>query len=177
MLGIDKGNTNAAVLEFDSIYGVHYPSVSGVEGGGTNVHWDYNIMATPTMVIILPDRSIAYKQIFPPSHQNLTDSLLTVGGIMQNCLTATPEPESSNFNLFPNPVHGISFIEPGPGLSPPYQVRVYQSTGIPVISKTYTGTAKRLSLDTQSLPNGIYLVHLTDKKGLEITKRLVVQGQ
>jgi len=66
-MGIDKGNTNQDVIYFDSTYGIQYPGISGQDGGGNEVHLLYEIQATPTVVVIQPDKAIAVKQIWPPS--------------------------------------------------------------------------------------------------------------
>ena len=86
-MGIDKGNTNEDIIYFDSVYGIQYPNISGNDGGGNQVHLTYDIQATPTMVIIDPDRSILTKQIYPPSFNSVVDSILIAGGVQQACLT------------------------------------------------------------------------------------------
>ena len=111
MMGIDKGNTNASVIYFDSVYGIHYPSASGNNGSGNMAHLLYNIQATPTVVIINPDRSIAVKQVYPPSQLSLTDSVLGAGGIEQACLTAIVENRGEELLLIrPNPVQDKAYI-------------------------------------------------------------------
>ena len=111
MMGIDKGNSNASVIYFDSVYGIQYPSASGNNGSGNMAHLLYNIQATPTVVIINPDRSIAVKQVYPPSQVSLTDSVLGAGGIEQPCLTAIVENREEELLLIrPNPVHDKAYI-------------------------------------------------------------------
>jgi hypothetical protein len=87
-MGIDKGNTNANVIYFDSVYGVHFPEFSGQQGGGNAVHLLYEIQATPTVVVITPDHLIACNQIWPPNEVKVVDSVSAAGGVVQECFTS-----------------------------------------------------------------------------------------
>ena len=64
-MSMDTGDTNAECEVFDETYGVEYPTVSGVEGGGTAICNTYGIGAYPTVILIAPDHSIVEQDIWP----------------------------------------------------------------------------------------------------------------
>ncbi len=75
-LAVDTGDTDEECIEFDETYGVEYPTISGVEGGGTQICLDYQIPAYPTVILIAPDHSIVEQDIWPiPNAQAVIDAL------------------------------------------------------------------------------------------------------
>ncbi len=64
-LGIDTGDSDAEVIQFDETFGVTYPAVSGIDGGGTAVCGTYGITAYPTVILIAPDHNIVEQDIWP----------------------------------------------------------------------------------------------------------------
>ncbi len=161
-IGIDKGNTNASVILFDSTYGIQYPSASGQEGNGNAVHWDYNIQGTPSIVVIKPDRSIAVKQIYPPSTQNVVDSVSMAGGIPQDCITKVEEESARELVLFPNPV--VDYLSVSYDSQPILaleKIVIYDLTGRPVDETGILGrTNNKIVLNTQYLPSGFYFIEV-----------------
>lgn len=172
-MGIDKGNSNAAVIQFDSTYGVHYPSVSGTQGNGNAVHWDYNIQATPTVVVIKPDRSIAIKQIFPPSTSNVVDSITQAGGVQQECLTAIDKINANEVKLYPNPVQSYLSVE----LNPAFDLKsmtIYDLTGSSVGNLEIIGeSGNKWIISTQNLPAGFYFVEVRTNKGEAALRKFI----
>lgn len=111
-MAIDRWHDDDAVIAFDDNYGIEFPSASGAEGGGGGVFYNYDIPGTPNIVIIAPDREILKKQLYPPSTQNLTDTLLVYGGILKECSNGITESLLFNeFLVYPNPAQSILNIE------------------------------------------------------------------
>ncbi len=70
MLSVDTGDDDAACIAFDEQHGIEFPTISGVEGGGTAICNTYGIGAYPTYILIAPDHSIVEQDIWPvPSAQ------------------------------------------------------------------------------------------------------------
>jgi PKD repeat protein len=77
---MNTGDTDAEVIQFDETYGINFPSVSGIEGGGNAVNSDYQIPAYPTVILIAPDRSIVIQDIWPiPNAQTIINALEAFG--------------------------------------------------------------------------------------------------
>lgn len=84
IIAMDYGNTNEQCHEFDEEYGVAYPSVSGIEGGGNAVCEAYGIPLYPTFVLIAPDHSILEQNIWPIPSADALIEVLEGYGINQN---------------------------------------------------------------------------------------------
>ena len=86
-LSIDNGDTDAQVLQYENQFGGLFPSVSGIDGGGSLVVSNYGIGAYPTVILIAPDRSILEQDIFPVS--NITTALPNAGLNIAVCDTGS----------------------------------------------------------------------------------------
>ncbi|MEZ5083867.1 MAG: T9SS type A sorting domain-containing protein [Bacteroidales bacterium] len=176
-MGIDHGNTNEAVFEFDSIYGVHYPGISGLQGGGNAVHLQYNIMATPTIVVITPDKLIANQQISPPSTTNVVAAITSAGGIQQSCLTTVDLAKFDDIlTLGPNPVTNelTIYIDKEIELSK-VDVRIISSHGEMVFKKTYVKlTQPAIRMNVSSLKTGIYIVEVCNGSTLFVRHKILI---
>lgn len=83
-IAMDYGDTNEECEEFDEQYGVVYPTVSGIEGGGSQVCEDYGINSYPTVILIAPDHSIVEQQIWPIPNAQVVISTLETYNIEEN---------------------------------------------------------------------------------------------
>ncbi|MDZ7775871.1 MAG: redoxin domain-containing protein [Bacteroidales bacterium] len=70
---IDQGHTNEEVIAFKNEYGLEMAGASGLEGNGNAVFDLYNILSTPTMIVIKPDREISSQHIWPPRAPRQSD--------------------------------------------------------------------------------------------------------
>jgi len=100
-LGLNWGSDNEGVREFDSIYGLTCPTVSGTQGGGNIVFNDYQIASYPTVILITPDHQIVEQYIWPPSEQNITDAIIAAGG--EYVGIAKHSKWAGDIRIYPNP--------------------------------------------------------------------------
>ena len=107
-MGINFNNDNEEVLLFDSIFGLTYPSVSGIQGGGDNVYEAYNIMAYPTVIVITPDHQIVEQSIWPPSEENIINAVYAHGGLMVGSNETSGR--KNDLGIFPNPSTNRAFL-------------------------------------------------------------------
>jgi thiol-disulfide isomerase/thioredoxin len=176
-IGIDKGNTNANVQYFDSVYGITYPDVSGQNGGGNPVHMAYSIQGTPTIAVILPNRYIEVKQIYPPSYENLIDSIVSAGGTLitsvdeqavnENILILSPNPASSFVNL--------NFNLPESGL---LKVEIYNLLGMKVFEtkpEPFQAGKFKKRIELSTFPKGPYFIRLLDGNDQLQVKKLIIK--
>jgi thiol-disulfide isomerase/thioredoxin len=176
-IGIDKGNTNDNVQYFDSVFGITYPDVSGQNGGGNPVHMAYSIQGTPTLCVILPNRYIPVKQIYPPSYENLVDSITSVGGTL--ITSVTEKALNENFLvLSPNPA--ISFVNLNINLEQDrtLQVEIYNLLGEKVLETNpefYEQGRVIKKINLPFLPKGPYFVRLLDGNTQLQIKKLILR--
>ena len=111
---IDIGNTDAECIEFDETYGVEYPTISGIEGGGNAICNTYQIPSYPTVILIAPDHSIVEQDIYPiPTAQTIIDVLEGYGIAQNDCTVGISSTNSTNpeIRMFPNPANSSLNIE------------------------------------------------------------------
>ena len=177
VIGIDKGNTNENIIYFDSVYGITYPNISGNDGGGNPVHFTYDIQATPTVVIIAPDREILVHQIFPPEHESLVDSLLESGANSQPCFTSIDEVDNEEIlSIGPNPVNDNANLNISFSSGKTIEVKIFNLTGQQVFNtvETYYPPGKHLlKVDLATESEGFYFVQVIEDKRVLVTKKLI----
>ena len=83
-ISIDKGNDNASCLEFGELNGINIPCISGQEGGGTEIHNNFQIPYVPLLILIAPDHSIILQEITPINNALSITSLLEKNGVVQH---------------------------------------------------------------------------------------------
>jgi len=177
-MGIDKGNTNAVVMEYDSILGVHLPSISGQEGGGNQVHLLYEVQATPTTIVIQPDGYIVVPQIYPPTFNGVVDSVTNAGGIPQECFTSVENYiEEEQISIVPNPVHTFANIILDLKSDCYLEIRIYNLTG-QVVSRIdnryYSAGKNTVKADLSGEPEGFYFVQALEGNNVITTKKLIL---
>lgn len=178
-MGIDKGNTNEDVIYFDETYGIEYPGVSGQDGGGNEVHLTYEIQATPSIVIIQPNRAIEVKQVWPPNYNNVTDSIASAGGIQQSCTTTDIDliQVEEMLTIGPNPVKDIAYLRFNMQREREIEIHIFNLTGGKVMEfrPAIYGAGKHLiKADFTNEPGGFYFVQAVEKGKVIVTKKLIL---
>lgn len=173
-LGISWGDDNLGVHLFDSIHGITYPSVSGTQGSGNQINIAYNVLSYPSVVLIMPDRSIQEKQIWPPTTSRIDSILIANGGITTRLISQSGSAQWHK--LWPNPARDQ--VKISLSLNAPSRIRaeMIDLTGKMVSSAQQDLQAglQFIQLDFPDIPPGIYVVRL-EENGLPIgTKRLIV---
>lgn len=177
-MGIEKGGTDQNVEDFANEHNIEYQLVSGMNGGGNQIHIDWNIQATPTSVIIAPDRSIVDHQIHPPFADSLIVHLEQAGGIPSPCNVGTKELSTQDIHLIlsPNPVSDILFITVKQPLEH-QQIGIYSMDGRLVYEEKdislYPGASKSINLS--GLPGGVYSIALRNPGGNQVREILILQ--
>ncbi|MBE0642348.1 MAG: redoxin domain-containing protein, partial [Bacteroidales bacterium] len=100
-LGISWGDDNQGVHLFDSTYGITYPGVSGTQGSGNQINIAYNILSYPTVILILPNKLIKEKHIWPPTTAKIDSILLANGGITTGM--SRRQTGITDIQIWPNP--------------------------------------------------------------------------
>ena len=92
---ISDRDSDAACQTWCQTYGVEYPTISGAAGGSTICGSSmYNIPAYPTVILIMPDRSIVIQDLWPINNAQTVISALEQHGIQQHdCNTPSYDPQ------------------------------------------------------------------------------------
>jgi len=177
-MGIDKGNTNQDVIYFNSTYGIQYPGVSGQNGGGNEVHLLYEIQATPSVVVIQPDRVIAVKQIWPPNINNIVDSVSSAGGMLQACMTNIQLTYTEEIlTIGPNPVKDYAYLHLNLKEEKEIEILVYNLTGQKIMEFKpvfYPAGKYYIKADFTHEPEGFYFVQIVENGSVITTNKLVL---
>ncbi len=174
-MGINWGNDNLGVKEFDSIYGLTFPTASGSQGGGNIVFNDYDIQSYPTVIVITPDHIITDQHVWYPSEENITNAVIAAGGILVN--TTENKLEKTELKVFPNPAHSIGTIELELIKSTNISISIYNLMGQRVYISDYQRQSVgniQIIFPVDELKNGYYFVKVDSDKGLIATTRISV---
>lgn len=174
-MGINWGNDNTGVYEFDSIFGLTYPSSSGTQGGGNIVCQDYNILSYPTIIIILPDHSIIEQYIWIPDEETITNAVIAAGGIMVNTPEINIVDPSATF--FPNPVSKNGHVKLNITESSMINVSVINLLGQEVVSSNpeyYNKGEAVIGFSVEKLVNGYYFIIIKSESEIIATSRISV---
>lgn len=159
-LKIAWGDNNAGVAYFDSLYNVSIPSISGSEGGGNQVYNNYMIQATPTVIVITPDRLIADQQVWEPTNANINAAVIAAGGT----LVGIDDYSSMNdlpLHVYPNPSNGFVNFQLELEETANYRFEIFDLNGNKVFENTersYTMGQHKLRFDLSTLPSGTYFI-------------------
>ena len=92
---ISDRDSDAACQTWCQTYGVEYPTISGAAGGSTICGSSmYNIPAYPTVILIMPDRSIVIQDLWPINNAQTVISALEQHGLQQHdCNAPSYDPQ------------------------------------------------------------------------------------
>ena len=173
-MGINWGNDNQGVREFDSIFGLTYPSISGSQGGGNIVYQNYDIQSYPTVIVITPDHNIVEQYVWPPDEQTLTAAIIAAGGIvgidedMEN---------QTDVLVYPNPVSDVGTVQVRLKHPSKVSMKLYNLLGVEVFSsgsETLGKGINNIKIDVSGFPNGYYFLKIESHTGLVFTTRISV---
>lgn len=82
-MSISDRDNNAACIAFDIEFGIEFPTISGIEGGGAAIDNAYGINASPTYILIAPDRTIVERDMWPISNTQTFVNYFESNGLEQ----------------------------------------------------------------------------------------------
>ncbi|HRY32368.1 MAG TPA: redoxin domain-containing protein [Bacteroidales bacterium] len=164
-LGINYGDDNIGVSAFDSLYGITFPTISGLDGHGNTIALQiFDVQSFPTLVLVAPNRLILSQQIYPPSFNNI-DSTISAA-LATTTVSELPSNSTHGLRiagLQPNPVTDHALIEIETLAGTIVSINVLSVTG----SRVFEQEALRLSEGRHSiripaahLERGIYFVQV-----------------
>lgn len=179
VLGINYGDHNSSVAQFDSTFGIEFPTASGLDGGGNAAAEAFNIIYFPYILIISPDYQIYAERIVMPVTQNINDSLMAAGLTFQDCppVSVAKYEDISKFEINPNPSNGYIHLHLGNNENfNNLSFFVSDIQGRIVYSETmaYAREQKDIMFDLRNIPNGMYFLNIFNENILVSTEKLII---
>jgi thiol-disulfide isomerase/thioredoxin len=174
-MGINWGNDNEGVREFDSIFGLTFPSASGSQGGGNIVFGDFEILSYPTVIIITPDHNIVEQYIWYPSEENITNAVIAAGGTMVG--TNEIGFDKTDIKVFPNPVNSFGTVEFNLKSTSDVYLTIHNLHGKNVYRSqavNYNKGVTQISFSTDGFKNGYYIVKIMSENENIATKKFSI---
>jgi len=165
IMSISSSDNNSQCLSFDSQYGIEFPTISGIEGHGSDICNTYSVHSFPTYILIAPDHSIVETNMWPITKTEDFDPFFTAHHINESsCSTEIYKQELNNvLSVYPNPSTGIFNLDIN--YTGQVNIKVNNILGITVLNK-------QIYVDNNSLENinllnnndGIYFVTINTKE-------------
>lgn len=177
-LGMNYNASNQMVHEFDSTFGVTYPTVSGLQGNGDGVNQLYGILGYPTVIVIRPDRSIESKNIFPPAYETLRGIVEREGGVLQPCSVGIEPIQNGLTNLYPNPAQDQIALDFWMAQAGRYNWKVINHLGDVVregVFSAETAGSHRYWVGLSRLADGAYVL-LTETRGKREAHKFLIMN-
>lgn len=84
ILSVNYGDSDAECIAFDQTYGIEFPCISGIEGGGTAINSTYGINLYPTYILIAPNHDIVEQDMWPIPNVGTFINYFESNGVQQS---------------------------------------------------------------------------------------------
>jgi len=172
ILALSSHDDDATLTTYANANGYMYPMINSLTGGGGNVHTTYGITATPTFILIAPDKNIVERDMWPLANaQALITYITNRGGVAQVCVASVNETKNEEFISYPNPATDQVTIETK--MEEDYTISIKNLNGQEVLTQKSSGSAS-LTLNVSKLSKGLYLLEVRSAKQT-VCDKLVIQ--
>jgi peroxiredoxin len=167
VMAINKDVDNAGISAFAEMYNWEFPYLSGTQGNGYHILHDlYGVSATPTTILIRPDKVIPWDNIYPAK----VDTLSYYVGQLGIFPTGVEDKTIREISVFPNPASSEVHISGESILH--HTVFVYNALGEQVFRSVIR--SESFSICTGSWEKGLYLLQICGESG-NINRKLLIQ--
>lgn len=179
-IGVNSFDNNAGVTYFDSVHGIEFPTISGLDGHGNTIALvTFEVQSFPTMVLIAPNRLILNNQIYPPSFQNLDSTITSSMGLFTGLTTAGETHHGIRFSeMFPVPAtdHISILIDSHDRFNLKYElVSAYGQTVSQQPHLSVNPSSQQLNFDVSTLKPGIYFAKFTLGNEIIAFKKIIIK--
>lgn len=177
-MGLNWGGDNNEVIEFDSVFGLTFPSVSGNQGGANLVYEAYNIQSYPSIVVITPDHQIFEQQVWVPDEANITQAVLNAGGLFVG--VEHQAEKLDNIRIYPQPARDFIRVSLNVATGSNLTFNLYQLTGKMISTQHYRcneAGENQFNFQLPDVKNGIYILKITDDNGSVTRKVSIVNNR
>lgn len=167
-ISVDVNDTDQEVIDYENQFGIEFPSISGIDGGGNDIVSAYGVVGFPTYYVIDSTKRII-KDIDPPTVV-VFDYFFEGIGVEPSpdlCLVSTEEEQAlaSDVTIYPNPaINDEITIELGVDISGPGVLTLFDSQGKKLYTQDVSLTPKmKHSLGQEAQKQGNYLLQIKSK--------------
>lgn len=172
ILAVSSQDNDATLITYANANGYAYPMISSSTGGGAPVHTTYGITATPTFILIAPDKNIVERDMWPLANaQALITYITNRGGVAQACVASVNETEKEALVSYPNPATNQVTVETK--MEEVYSISIKNINGQTVLNQKSEGSLS-VTLDVSQLSKGVYMLEVQSEKQT-VSKKLVIQ--
>jgi thiol-disulfide isomerase/thioredoxin len=169
-LAISSQDNDATLNTYETTNGYTYPMINSTTGAG--IHSTYGITATPTYILIAPDKSVVENDMWPLASAQALIALITPhGGTAQACVSSVIESNKVEFTTYPNPAANSLFVN-----APAYQkmqFEVVDVLGQSVYKKELDATNGLFELNIAPLNSGVYFVRCISNAQIIETVKMI----
>ena len=149
-------------------------------GQGGPINQTYGITATPTYILIAPNKTIVEQDMWPlASAQTLIDFITSNGGTAKTCVAGVNENNNKyyEFSVHPNPTSDFITIDYISEKASDYNIEIYNILGellkqIPVKSNNI-GVLNE-NIDMKSFNNGNYFIKLSSENQIIAIEKVIL---
>lgn len=171
ILALSSHDDDATLTTYANANGYMYPMINSSTGGGGNVHTTYGITATPTFILIAPDKNIVERDMWPLANaQALITYITNRGGVAQVCVASVNETKNEEFISYPNPATDQVTIETK--MEEDYTISIKNINGQEVLTQKSSGSTS-VTLNVSKLSKGLYLLEVKSAKQTVCDKLLI----
>jgi len=171
-LAVSSQDNDATLITYATDHSYTYPMINSSTGGGATVHSAYGISATPTYILIAPDKSVVENDMWPlASAQALIAFITPHGGTAQACVNSVSESNKIEFTTYPNPAANSLFVN-----APAYQKMQFEVVDVlgQSVYKKELGAANGLfELNIAPLNSGVYFVRCISNAQIIETVKMI----
>lgn len=167
-ISISDRDNDATLITYADEHGYKYPMINGTFGA--SIFSTYGVTATPTYILIAPDKSIVEQDMWPlNSAQDLITKITNRGGTAKACPTGLSENQKAIITTYPNPTENVLNIN-APSFNS-LQFEVVDLLGKVVYTADLISSNGMFKLQLSHLNNGVYFVrYLSNSELIGINK-------
>ena len=172
ILAISSQDNDATLSSYANTNGFAFPFISSSTGGGSSVHSTYGISATPTFILIAPNKNIVERDMWPLANAQALISKISSNGVQaQACTSNIDENFKFEINTYPNPVENV-FNVIASNINQ-IQFEVIDILGKTVMMESQNSNDGQFTIDMSSLKSGLYFVRYSNKHEIIGSSKIV----
>jgi len=177
-IALSLEDNQTALLSYSQTNSYSYPMVDVAQGNA--IGQTYGITATPTYILIAPNKNIVQQDMWPVnSAQDLITRITSSGGVAHSCAAGIEtDKKYSELSVYPNPTTKFITVDYySEKTSTNYNIGIYDILGkliksVPVKTDNNGNISEKI--DLQNLMNGNYFIKLSSEKEIIAVQKIMI---